>query len=616
MEGISVQERHSDRMVSTRPGVDFNRRVLDTLYAFVGVMEPDGTLIDVNRAPLDAAGLSSSDVLGLKVWDTYWLSWSGDVQAQFRRALGQAFAGDCVRFDTQVRMAGGTLMWIDVQIAPLCDEKGRATHLVASAMDLSPRKIAEEALREREARFRSLFSSIDEGYCLCELILDKAGKPIDYRFLEINPLFEQMTGLRHAVGRTILEMVPNFEGHWFEIYGRVALRGETLRFENQSIAMGRDFDVLAMPAEPRGRFAVVFKDITARKQAEEAVRRSEQRYRSIYEHSPTGISITDLTGRFAACNPAYETITGYTQAELQQRVFSDIVHPEDRAFNIEQVGRVATEDIPVFDLLNRTVRTDGHIVWLQKYVTVLRDSSGKPASLLALVTDVTQSKAHEEHKQLLMNEVNHRAKNMLSLVQAVARQTAASSATDFVTRFTERIQSLAASHDLLVKNEWRGAGLPELVVSQLAHFRDLIGTRILLEGQKLELTTSAAQTIGMMIHELATNAGKHGALSNDAGTVTIAWHVRRDEAGDTLFELIWRERGGPPVAPPTRRGFGSTVLNAMTKMSLEADVELDWAPAGLTFTLVCSISKLTQNSVPHSETRDSQGAGAEAGLQP
>jgi PAS domain S-box-containing protein len=552
----------------------------------------------------------------LKAWDTYWLSWSADVQAQFRRALRQALDGTTQRFDAQVRMAGGTLMWIDVQIAPLRDENGHVTHLVASAMDLSPRKKAEEALAEREARFHDLFSSIDEGYCLCEMVVDGEGKPVDYRFLEVNPLFEQMTGLSDPVGRTARELVPSLENNWFEIYGRVASTGESLRFENDSVAMGRVFDVLAMPAKPRGRFVVVFKDITARRQAEEALRQSEQRYRNIFENSPTGISIADLSGRFSACNPAYETITGFTQAELRHRVFSDLVHPEDRAFNVEQVRRVAEGELPVFDVLNRSVRKDGRIVWLQKYVTVLRDASGKPVSLLALVTDVTQNKAYEEHKQLLMSEVNHRAKNILSLVQAVARQTAASNATDFVARFSERIQSLAASHDLLVKNEWRGADLPELVTSQLAHFADLIGTRIVIDGSNLHLTPAAAQTIGMAIHELATNAGKHGALSNDAGTVTIAWTIQRDDPDEETFRLSWQERGGPAVTPPARRGFGSIVIGSMTKSSLDADVQLDWAPAGLAFLLACPASKVTQFEGHRTDPRDGDAVRADARAQP
>jgi integral membrane sensor domain MASE1/anti-sigma regulatory factor (Ser/Thr protein kinase) len=130
---------------------------------------------------------------------------------------------------------------------------------------------AEEALRESEARFRALFTSIDEGYCLCELIVDPLGRPVDYRFLEINPLFEEMTGLTGVVGRTAYEVVPDLEFEWVETYAEVALGGESARFELGSDAMGRHYDIFAMPIEPRGRFGLVFKDVTQRRRAEDAL---------------------------------------------------------------------------------------------------------------------------------------------------------------------------------------------------------------------------------------------------------------------------------------------------------------------------------------------------------
>ena len=147
-------------------------------------------------------------------------------------------------------------------------------------MDIDDRKRTEEALAESEARFRALFSSIDEGYCLAEMIVDADGRPVDYLFLEANPLFEEMTGLKDPVGRTALELVPDLEQHWLDTYGAVALGGEPLRFDQGSEAMGRWFDVFVTPVEPYGRFAVVFKDVTQRRRADEALRASEAAERS------------------------------------------------------------------------------------------------------------------------------------------------------------------------------------------------------------------------------------------------------------------------------------------------------------------------------------------------
>ncbi len=131
---------------------------------------------------------------------------------------------------------------------------------------------AESALAEREARFRALFSSIDEGYCLCEIVLDGNGEAVDYRFLEVNEQFEDATGLQDAVGRTAHEMIPDLEAYWVDTYARVALARETLRFEHESQVMGRWFDVYAAPVDPPGRFALVFRDVTERKRAEALVR--------------------------------------------------------------------------------------------------------------------------------------------------------------------------------------------------------------------------------------------------------------------------------------------------------------------------------------------------------
>ncbi len=188
----------------------------------------------------------------------------------------------------------------------------------------------------------------------------------------------------------------------------------------------------------------------------------------------------------------------------------------------------------------------------------------------------------EEQVLLLMKEVNHRSKNMLSLVQAIARQTLAANPQDFLARFSERIQALSANQDLLVKNEWKGIDVEALVRTQLAHFADLIGTRVAMAGPTLRLTSGAAQAIGLALHELATNAGKYGALSNAAGRVAIGWRLDGDN-----FVISWSERDGPPVAAPDRRGFGTTVIGSMAKMSVDGTVDYGFAPTGITWQLTC-----------------------------
>jgi two-component sensor histidine kinase len=188
--------------------------------------------------------------------------------------------------------------------------------------------------------------------------------------------------------------------------------------------------------------------------------------------------------------------------------------------------------------------------------------------------------------RLLMSEVNHRSKNLLSVVQAIAKQTAAASPAEFVSRFSERIRALAASHDLLVKCQWARVEMFDLLYAQLTPFKDLIGRRVFLEGPPFRLSVAAAQVIGMVLHELVTNASKHGALSNQVGRVAIDWQV------EGTFVIKWVESGGPNVGSPTQRGFGSTVIKKMAELSLDGEVVLNFAPSGLFWRLECPLAKI------------------------
>jgi len=311
--------------------------------------------------------------------------------------------------------------------------------------------------------------------------------------------------------------------------------------------------------------------------------RAEAPFRGIYEHAGTGIAITDLQGRFQSCNPAYSAMLGYTEDELRRLTFEELVHPEDREANVAEGRKLRAQEVPYLKIFNRYVRKDGTPLWVHKRVSLLRDAAGQPANHIVIATDMTEAKRQEEQIRLLMREVNHRSKNLLALVLAVARQTHAAEPDDFFERFGERIQAMAASQDLLIKNEWKGVDLKELARSQLAHFADVRGTRIELRGPSLQISAAAAQTIGMALHELTTNAGKYGALSVDNGHVEIAWGIEREKKGEALFRIDWRERGGPPVTPPSRTGFGSTVICSMIESNLDAQVALDFAVTGLTW---------------------------------
>ncbi len=333
-----------------------------------------------------------------------------------------------------------------------------------------------------------------------------------------------------------------------------------------------------------------------RARAEESLRQSEERFRGVYEKAGTGIAIMDLNGKFQSCNPAYSRMLGYTEAELQNLICASLVHPEDGGVNMTQQSRLIAGEIASFELLSRYVTKRGDLIWGHRHVTLLRDASGNPRNVIALVTDMTDRKRQEEQIELLMREVNHRSKNMLTVVHAIARQTAATRPEDFIGRFGERIIALAASQDLLIKNDWKGVDLHDLIQSQLAHLKDLICTRIRVRGPRLAIAPAAAQNIGMALHELATNAGKYGALSGSEGQVAIDWRLDGVEDGTRAFFMEWKETEGPAIESPSRAGFGSRVITSVIEDSLEADVELDYAPMGLAWRMNCPARAVIQET--------------------
>jgi PAS domain S-box-containing protein len=219
----------------------------------------------------------------------------------------------------QVLRADGTLGWTFSRAIPRMDSDGTVVEWIGMASDVTARKQAQQALRESEQKYRTLFESMDEGYCVIEMIFDADHRPVDYRFLEINPAFEKHTGLRNAQGKRMLALAPDHDAHWFETYGRVAVTGEAMRFVNEAKALdGRWFDVYAFRLGDNGshRVALLFNDISGRKASEDALRASETRSRTILESITDGFFALDADWRIAYFNSAAERYLDRTSADL------------------------------------------------------------------------------------------------------------------------------------------------------------------------------------------------------------------------------------------------------------------------------------------------------------
>jgi two-component sensor histidine kinase len=231
--------------------------------------------------------------------------------------------------------------------------------------------------------------------------------------------------------------------------------------------------------------------------------------------------------------------------------------------------------------------------WHDLHIEPLRNEAGDIVGLTCASLDVTKSKEGEAHLRLLMRELTHRSKNLLAVIQAMARQTArhAGSIDAFLKQFGARLQALAASHDLLVRESWYGASLGELIQSQLAAYIDGGGGQVAIEGPAVALKPQTAQNLGLALHELAVNAAKFGALSVPDGRVSITWGPHRPGDGAAVA-LDWREQFGPKVKVRRKHGFGSLVIERNLARSIDAEVTMDFDPDGLRCHIVIPASQI------------------------
>jgi PAS domain S-box-containing protein len=425
------------------------RQILDGSLAFIGLLAIDGTLLEVNALALQAGGLERDDVIGRKFWDCYWWSHDDAVQAKLKAAHDLARQGQVVRYDVQVRMAGGHLMWIDFQLVPVRNKSGGITHVIPSGLDLTARKTAEAELRAREQKFRGIFNNANSGVALVGL-----------------------------------------DGAWLEVNDRLC-------------------DLL-----------------------------------------------------------------GYSRDELLRKTFQDITHPEDLQGDLTLVADLLAGKIDSYKFDKRYLRGDGSILWAALTVALQKDSAERPLHFISVLSDISDRVHAQQHQGLLMSELAHRLKNQLSIIQSIARQSAAGTVSieDFQDKLYGRLSALAASVDLLVNRQWDTLDLNELVTKTLAPFP----RRVIAAGDHVTISGDVAEILALAFHELATNATKYGAWSRTEGSVTLRWSI---DKGQVFIE--WIEENGPEVRAPTRNGFGRTIIETIAAKKLRGTAKVKYDPAGL-----------------------------------
>ncbi len=560
------------------------RAILDRVVAFVGALTPDGILTEANEPALQAAGMSRADVIGKPFWDTYWWSHDPAVQARLQEAIKTAAQGETVRYEAEIRVADDNRIFIDFQLAPHFAPDGSVAELIPSGIDVTRLKRNEQAARSARNTFADLVNMSPFGV----YVVDG-----DFRLalvgLGARPAFG---GIDPLIGRDFAEIMrilwpEPFATEAIDRFRHTLATGESYHAPSTvetradlGVVESYDWKIERISLHD-GSFGVVchFYDLSEREKYESALRDSEARFRATFENAAVGIGHNAPDGSWLRVNQKLCDILGYTQDEISKLTFQDITHPDDLAADLDLMARVQSGELGEFQIEKRYIRKGGEIVWINLSVGCVRDADGTLEYYIAIVEDISEQKAAQQQEKLLVKELNHRIKNTLATIQAMASHTLRNAKTpeDFRTAFSGRLRAIAAAHDSIFENGAGSAGLKALIRAQLAAYGAGGADRLKISGPDTLLSADRAHGLGLIIHELATNAAKYGALSTDEGVIEI--EVQQD--GDDILRVLWAENGGPAVAPPKRSGFGSRLIETTIERTMGGTADLDYRPEGL-----------------------------------
>lgn len=325
----------------------------------------------------------------------------------------------------------------------------------------------------------------------------------------------------------------------------------------------------------------LLREVQERKRAEAALAASQERLALASAAAGVGVFDVDAHSRSGIVNGEFRTQYGLPPGDgpVPLAQWLDCVHPEDRP-RVAAIAEEAFSEGGHYRAEYRILRQDtGEERWVAARGSAVAAPGGGVARIVGISQDITERRREEERQMLLAREVDHRARNVLAVVQSVVRLTRSEDPKDFVAAVEGRVAALARAHSLLSRDRWTGAALDELVREEFAAYRDAQAPE--LSGPALRLEAGAVQPLSMVLHELVTNAAKYGALSRPGGRVRMGWRLVPAEDGERLV-IEWEERGGPQVAgEPARRGFGSALIGATVRGQLGGRFETGWEPDGL-----------------------------------
>jgi PAS domain S-box-containing protein len=522
----------------------------------------------------------------------------------------------------------GEIRWIARRGDLEHDENGRPVRFAGVSRDITEQVAAREALAESERRWRGLFEQLREGFTLGRVIRDASGKITDWRYEEVNRAWGELVGVPsgHAAGRTIREVFPGIEDEWVHEFADVVESGRSATFIRQVGTLERWYEGRAHKLTDE-TFVVLFLEVTDRILAERAREAEELRKSALLE---LGDRLRDLTripvmtlmaagivgrtlkasrvgfGRLDAtaehvelepdwAAPGLRSIAGRHRFEDYGDLRRDLLHGEPVVVrDVAEDPRTAANftalrSVDVASVINMPVRERGRTVALLfVHDRVPRNWTPEELGFVRAVADrveagVARIRA-EEQQQLLNRELSHRMKNTLAMVQAIATQTlrGASDIEAAKEVLAARLIALGKAHDILMtgEGESRETDVRDVVENALDLHDDPGQKRFSLAGPSVPCGSRAALSLALMVHELATNAAKYGALSTPDGHVTLSWGVDGSD-GDEVVHLTWREKGGPAVVAPSRRGFGSRLIERGLAGAVGGHVDLRYEPEGV-----------------------------------
>jgi PAS domain S-box-containing protein len=516
-------------------------------------------------------GRRREDLLGRLIWDVFPTLVGSAFEPGYRRAMDERTT---LEFEAPSAVHPGR--WLEVRAFPTPEGLGVAFR------DITERRRAEAAAAEGEAHFAAVFGQAAAG--MCEAGLDGSLIRANDRYLQIVGYSrEELLG-----GMTIRDLThPDDWGENLHVLqnaiatgGSFVIEKRYVRKDRETVWVSNSVTPLIREGQIRSVLAVTI-DVTERRRSEAALRESEARFRNVADQAPVMIWMTNTAGLCTYLNRQWYEFTGQTEAEGLGYGWLDAVHPEDRpssrdVFILSSAGRQP------FRLDYRIRRHDGEYRWAIDTGTPRLGADGQFLGFIGSVLDISDRKRLEEHQSLLINELNHRVKNTLATVQAIALQTLRSGEVEahVSQAFTARLIALAKAHDVLTRENWEGADL-KAIIDDLIHAHHGDDGRFGTSGPHVRLSPRVSLSLTMALHELSTNAMKHGALSNDSGRIALTWQTLGSGSA-TRLRLRWEERGGPPVAPPTRKGFGSRLLERGLSGELAGEVQITYDSRGLT----------------------------------